>query len=222
MAIDNNGLFNVDKIMFDWFRKKEKNQETIPEVLGLRLGGVIDLDPLKLQLIENDLTIENAASTQLIQAVGEIQLGDNNRILRFYTDDDGFIQVIQYGTDELGIEEVKLVYYYDTLVINNQKEWENYLKHKLVKEVWNLDSQTFHKAWDNNSPVAMTETIWTIEKSKSQLDQFIMIYEREINDDLFETLFVIAEEKIESNQYHRCISISTAFDLSQTDFKTIG
>ncbi|MBP3140038.1 YjfK family protein [Aliivibrio fischeri] len=208
--------------MFDWFRKKEKNQETIPEVLGLRLGGVIDLDPLKLQLIENDLTIENAASTQLIQAVGEIQLGDNNRILRFYTDDDGFIQVIQYGTDELGIEEVKLVYYYDTLVINNQKEWENYLKHKLVKEVWNLDSQTFHKAWDNNSPVAMTETIWTIEKSKSQLDQFIMIYEREINDDLFETLFVIAEEKIESNQYHRCISISTAFDLSQTDFKTIG
>lgn len=222
MAIDNNGLFNVDKIMFDWFRKKEKNQETIPEVLGLRLGGVIDLDPLKLQLIEDDLTIENAASTQLIQAVGEIQLGDNNRILRFYTDDDGFIQVIQYGTDELGIEEVKLVYYYDTLVINNQKEWENYLKHKLVKEVWNLDSQTFHKAWDNNSPVAMTETIWTIEKSKSQLDQFIMIYEREINDDLFETLFVIAEEKIESNQYHRCISISTAFDLSQTDFKTIG
>ncbi|MUK94630.1 DUF2491 family protein [Aliivibrio fischeri] len=208
--------------MFDWFRKKEKNQETIPEVLGLRLGGVIDLDPLKLQLIEDDLTIENAASTQLIQAVGEIQLGDNNRILRFYTDDDGFIQVIQYGTDELGIEEVKLVYYYDTLVINNQKEWENYLKHKLVKEVWNLDSQTFHKAWDNNSPVAMTETIWTIEKSKSQLDQFIMIYEREINDDLFETLFVIAEEKIESNQYHRCISISTAFDLSQTDFKTIG
>lgn len=95
MAIDNNGLFNVDKIMFDWFRKKEKNQETIPEVLGLRLGGVIDLDPLKLQLIEDDLTIENAASTQLIQAVGEIQLGDNNRILRFYTDDDGFIQVIK-------------------------------------------------------------------------------------------------------------------------------
>ncbi|WP_394134638.1 YjfK family protein [Aliivibrio fischeri] len=222
MAIDNSGLFNVSKIMFDWFRKKEDVKELIPEVLGLRLGGVIELDVLKLQLIEDDLTIEGAASTQIIQAVGEIQLGDNNRIIRFYTDDDGFIQVMQYGTDELGIEEVKLVYYYDTVVINNQKEWEQYLKHKLVKEVWNLDSQRFHKAWDNNSPVAMTETIWTIDKSKSQLDQFIMIYERQINDDLFETLFVIAEEKVESNQYHRCISMSTAFDLSQTDFKTIG
>lgn len=222
MAIVTMAFFNVSKIMFGWFKKEKEIEEVIPEALGLRLGGAIELDKLKLQLIEDELTIEGAAPTQFIQAVGEIKLGDNNRILRFYTDDDGFIQIMQYGTEELGVEEVKLVYYYDTLPISNQTEWENYLNNKLVRDTWDLDSQEFYKAWDNNEPVSMTETIWKKDKPKSELDQFIMLYEREINEDLFETLFVIAEEKIEFNQYQRCVSLSTAFDLSQTDFKVIG
>nr|WP_086938496.1 YjfK family protein [Thaumasiovibrio occultus] len=211
--------------MFDWFKKKkpETPLDPPPQVLGLKLGGAIELDALKMRLLEPDLTIEGAATTQLIKAVGLVQLDNNTRILRFYTDDDGFIQVLQDGgVDDADVAEVKLFYFYETLPVDGNTAWDEWLNHKVVQATSELDGQTFHKSWDNTAPVAMTEKTWTSETVTSETDQFIMLYAREANADHDEYLLVSAEEQILNNRAERCVALSTGFDLTPTDFKIIG
>ena len=81
------------------FGKKDKQDDKpkAPEIMGLYLGGSFELDDLKLKLLEPQLTIEGAARSQLIQAVGEAPLDSGGTLLRFYTDDDGFLQVVTDG-----------------------------------------------------------------------------------------------------------------------------
>ncbi len=210
--------------MFDWFKKKESQPETskIPEVLGLRLGGAIELDDLKFRLIEEQLTIEGAARTQLIKAVGEVTLDSQTRVLRFYTDDDGYFQVLQNGHTDEGVIEVKLVYFYETKPIDSDAAWEQWLETELMLPTRELDGQVFDKVWENERPVAMTEKTWFEDGSASETDQFAMVYEREAGEDLFEGLQVIAEEKIENNQIERSVVFSTSVDVSPTDFRVVG
>lgn len=56
------------------FKKSEPKKPKSPEIMGLYLGGSFELDNLKLSLLEPELTIEGAARSQLIQAVGEAPL----------------------------------------------------------------------------------------------------------------------------------------------------
>ncbi|MBQ0756081.1 MAG: DUF2491 family protein, partial [Amphritea sp.] len=78
-----------------WFGKKESPPVTLaPEIMGLRLGGAFELDDLKLRLIEPNLVVEGVARTQFIQAVGVIKLDESTTVLRYYTDDEGFLQIL--------------------------------------------------------------------------------------------------------------------------------
>ena len=210
--------------MFDWFKKKKQQIEPVrsPEVLGLRLGGAIELDDLKFRLIEPDLTIEGATRTQLIKAVGLVELDEQTRLLRFYTDDDGYFQVLQNGSTDADVIEVKLVYFYQTKPIDTEQQWEHWLTKELLLPNQTLDGETFYKAWDNERPVAMTEKTWFEDGSMSETDQFVMVYERQINDELFEGLHIFAEEKLENNQLQRSIVFSTSIDVSPTDFNIVG
>ncbi|MGF1735317.1 YjfK family protein [Photobacterium satsumensis] len=210
--------------MFDWFKKKQPQATppSSPECLGLRLGGAFELDDLKLRLIEPDLIIEGASRTQLIKAVGEVQLDEQTRLLRFYTDDDGFIQILTHGPSEADISEVKLYYFYESRPIDTQSQWQHLLDNEIVKPSWELEGFQFTKVWDNTRPVAMTEKTWLENGTVTETDQFVMIYERDTGNGQFEFLLVAGEEKIYRNQAERCLAISTGFDLTPTDFKLIG
>ena len=73
------------------FKKKTEDKPKTPEVMGLYLGGSFELDNLKMSLLEPSLVIQKSARSQLIQAVGEAPLDTGGTLLRFYTDDDGFL-----------------------------------------------------------------------------------------------------------------------------------
>ncbi|MEH6531768.1 MAG: YjfK family protein [Photobacterium frigidiphilum] len=211
--------------MFNWFKKKTTPEVSVPkspEILGLRLGGAFELDDLKLRLIEPDLVIEGASRTQLIKAVGVVQLDEQTRLIRYYTDDEGFIQVLTQGETEADVSEVKLYYFYDTKPIDTESEWKHLLHNQIVQPTWELEGYTFDKVWDNSKPVAMTEKTWLENGSISETDQFVMIYEREVGNDIFESVLVSGEEKIIHNRAERCLSTSTGINLSPTDFKLIG
>ncbi|PTB31684.1 YjfK family protein [Photobacterium phosphoreum] len=207
--------------MFDFFKKKAVEKKSlIPEVLGLRLGGVIELDALKMKIIEPDLTISGAATTQLIQAVGVVQLDNSTRLIRYYTDDDAMIQVLMDGDSDADIQQCMLSYYYSTTPIDTDTKWNQWLAQQgVVKSHWDLDGVNFTKLWENELPVAMTETTWTSEIESSQTDQFVMLYSRDVNPDLCEVLIVSAEEQIINNSADRCLVLSTAFELQPNDFK---
>ncbi|OBU37690.1 YjfK family protein [Photobacterium phosphoreum] len=206
--------------MFDFFKKKPAEKKSlIPEVLGLRLGGVIELDALKMKIIEPDLTISGAATTQLIQAVGIVQLDNSTRLIRYYTDDDAMVQVLIDGDSDADVQQCMLAYYYSTTPIDTETQWNERLAKGVVKSHWDLDGVNFSKLWENELPVAMTETTWTSETEYSRTDQFVMLYSRDVNADLCEVLIVSAEEQIVNNSADRCLVLSTAFELQPNDFK---
>lgn len=211
--------------MFGWFKKQkdEKPQAPqAPEVIGLRLGGAFELDDLRLKIIEPSLVIEGAARTQIIKAVGEVKLDNQTRLLRYYTDDEGYLQILQHGNQEADIEEVKLWYFYESKPIDTDAQWQSLLDNDVVQSYKELEGHRFSKVWDNIRPVPMTEITWDQSGNITTTDQFVMVYEREAETDLFESLLVSAEESIVNNQHVRSVVTSTGINLTPTDFTLIS
>ncbi|MBC3764762.1 YjfK family protein [Neptunicella marina] len=211
-----------------WFGKKEQdNKVKTPEIMGLYLGGSFELDALKLRLIQPNLIIDNAASQQIIQAVGEVNLDTGGKILRFYTDDDAFIQVALDGGDtENHITDVKLWYFYETQTVGSDSQWQQLLKSGISTAEYSLEGHQFSRVWNaignDSPPVAMTEKTYEEDGDTSETDQFMMLYERDIGDEQFEFLMVSGEEKQVGDNLDRCLVISTGFNLQPADIRING
>lgn len=210
-----------------WFGKSSIEKPKAPEIMGLYLGGSFELDSLKLKLLQPQLTIENAASQHLIQAVGEVNLDTGGKILRFYTDDDAFLQVVLDGGDtENHITDVKLWYFYDTQTIGNESQWQSTLKSTISQPHYLLEGLEFQRVWDavdeHSPPVAMTEKTWEEDGDVSETDQFVMLYERPIENGDTEALLVVGEEKIINHNHDRCLVRSTGFNIQPADITING
>lgn len=212
-----------------WFGKKEAEEKKVsaPEIMGLRLGGAFELDSLKLKLIEPHLVVQGVAKTQLIQAVGEVKLDENTTVLRFYTDDEGFLQVLLTGgITENHISDVKLWYFYDTTGIATSKDWENQLSNVISAPSKRFEGNDYKRVWGDGDlpspPVAMTEKTYSEDGSVSETDQFSMLYERQATDTIYEYLMFAGEEKIILNRADRCVVTSTGFDIQPADIEIIG
>lgn len=213
-----------------WFGKKEEvtsAKPSAPEIMGLRIGGAFELDALKLRLIEPELIIEGAATTHLIQAVGEVKLDTTTTVLRYYTDDDAFLQVLlEGGMTENHISDVKLWYFYQTTGVSGQAAWDDLLSQSLTQSQRTFEDHRFEAVWRNTqgdaNPVAMTEKTYNQDGSITHTDQFTMLYERQVNDQLFEYLTFSGEEKIIANQADHCLVQATGFDLQPSDVEIIG
>lgn len=210
------------------FGKKEQDEKPkAPEIMGLYLGGSFEIDALKLKILEPQLTINKAASQHLIQAVGEVHLDTGGKILRYYTDDDAFLQVILDGGDtENHITDVKLWYFYETKTVGSESQWQQLVNKDISQPHYNLETYTFQRVWDavgqESPPVAMTEKTYELDGDVSETDQFVMLYERALDDDATETLLVCGEEKVIDNNFDRCLVISTGFDIQPTDIQING
>lgn len=209
------------------FAKKTTDKPKSPEIMGLYLGGSFELDALKLRLIEPHLLIEGAAPQQLIQAVGEVHLDSGGKILRFYTDDDAFLQVVlDGGESENHITDVKLWYFYETKTVGNDQQWQQLIDSGISQPEYSLQDQHYSRVWDAVSayspPVAMTEKTYELDGDISETDQFVMLYERTISDTLSEALLVCGEEKTIDNRFDRTLVISSGFDIEPTDIRING
>lgn len=211
-----------------WFTRQvhETPAPATPEIMGLRLGGAFELDSLKLRLLEPKLVVEGVTPTQLIQAVGEVRLDESNWLLRFYTDDDGFLQVLMSGgRSENHIADVKLWHFYDTQPVSSDADWQSLLQEVISQPAIEFEGHTYQRVWDHagtsSPPVAMTETTFTAAE-QSQTDQFAMLYQREIDTDLFEYVLYAGEEKVFDERADRCFVISTGIDLNASDLTVIG
>jgi hypothetical protein len=209
------------------FKKKAPQVPSTPEILGLRLGGAFELDRLRLKLIEPQLIFEGATTTQLIQAVGQVHLDGSSTLLRYYTDDDSFIQVVLTGgMTENHVEDVKLWYFYETKSVGNAKDWDSLIDSGISKPEFSLEGHRFQRVWasvgDASPPVAMTEKTYSESGDVTETDQFVMLYERPVDDGLEEFLLVSGEERIIDDRADRCLVISTGITLRPADITIIG
>jgi hypothetical protein len=210
-----------------WFGKTEPKPNQAPEIMGLYLGGSFELEPLNLQLLLPELTIEKPATQHLIKAVGEVNLDSGGKILRYYTDDDAFLQIILDGGDDAScITDVKLWYFFNITTVGTQEQWDMLLANEVSAAAYPLDGQSFTRVWnavaEQSPPVAMTERTYELDGDISETDQFVMLYERALSEGRTECLLVSAEEKRINENFDRCLVLSTGFDLSETDIRING
>jgi hypothetical protein len=214
--------------MFNFFKKKTPPAPSInkPEVMGLCIGSSFDIDKLSFQLILGELVIAGIADTQLIQAAGRVDLGSST-LLRFYTDDEAWLQVVCEGEEsEEYIVDVTLFHYYDTLNVD-ASQWDELLKHKIGAPSYSLEGHEYQRVWTSTStyhpPVAMQEKTYDQSNNIDETDQFVMLFERELSDGSFEQLYLSGEEIVnDNNQLERCLVISTGVKLAPTQIRVNG
>ena len=213
--------------MFSRFFGKDKTKEKpfIPSVLGLSAGSNFEIETLELSMLMNELVINSIDKTHIVNAIGHVLLDSDTQIFRLYTDTEGWLQVVcQGGIEESNIVDVKFFYYYDTLDISTDEEWTSLLNTKLGNNEYLLEEKEFKRVWTTSSeyhmPVHMAEKTYDGTEGFDETDQFTMLFDRKVKDDLYESLFLSAEEKEEKNgNLSRCLVISTGFTLSPAQLK---
>ena len=209
------------------FKKKtSENAITTPSIMGLRLGGSFEIDPLLMRMVENSLIINGAASSYIIKAIGIAEL-DGSWMFRFYTDDDAFLQVIaEGGKGDEDVVDVKLFHFYDTQDIASQSIWDTLLNEQIGTATYELENSTYRRVWTSASeyhnPVYVQETTYDEDGESSSTDQFIMLFEREIEGGLTESLFLSAEESEQAGGLNRCFVLSTGITLTPSQLTIHG
>ena len=74
----------------------------------------------------------------------------------------------------------------------------------------------------NHHRLPLPKKTWEEDGDVSETDQFMMLYEREIDNDRTESLLVAGEEKIVGANADRCLVISTGFDIQPSDIRING
>lgn len=207
-------------------QKKDPRSEA-PSIMGLRLGGSFEIDPLLIKLTAQDLIIDACAPTQIIKAAGVVDL-DGTWVFRFYTDDDAFLQVVSEGgkSDE-HVVDVKLFHFYDTQDISSQPIWDQLLNEKIGASTYELEGYTYSRVWTSageyHNPVHMAEKTYDDDGDFSLTDQFTMLFERPISQGQTESLFLSAEEKEEeTGNLSRCLVLSTGITLTPSQLTIHG
>ncbi|MBJ7536529.1 YjfK family protein [Marinomonas transparens] len=215
--------------MFTSLFKKKKPASAVsnaPSIMGLRLGGSFEIDPLLMRMIEDKLVIDKAATSYIIKAAGIAEL-DGTWMFRFYTDDDAFLQVIsEGGKNAEHVVDVKLFHFYDTQDVASQSVWDNLLYKQMGTSTYSLEDHTYHRVWtsasDYHNPVYVQESTYDDDGEPSETDQFIMLFEREINDGHTESLFLSAEESEQDGGLNRCFVLSTGITLTPSQLTIHG
>lgn len=199
----------------------------LPNILGLKINTAFELNAMKLQLLTPNLIVNKIAPTQIIQAIGIVTMNDDTKLLRYYTDDDAYLEILfENDISEHNILSIQLWYYYETNVIYTTEDWEYILNNDISLPTTILEGYTFKRLWEGyhheSPPVAMTEKTYSETQNGDLTDQFMMQYIRDINTQDQELHLICAEEKIVNNEYERCIFKSTGFNLQPSDIQIFG
>lgn len=201
-----------------------------PSVMGLRLGGSFELDPLMLKLNNEALTTDSCSSTHIIEAAGQCKAEGETNVYRFYTDDEAWLEVTATsGTEEENVIDVKLYHYFETQEVGDDREWDNLLDNVIGAEQFELNGSVFTRSWgavgDRHRPVHLNESTFlkTTKLPSSNTDVFIMLYERETASGPTEYLMLSAEEhRMENGDLGRHFVTSTGVGISPTQITING
>jgi hypothetical protein len=98
--------------MFDLFKKKTATPDAKPELpLGFRLGGAVRIDNMMFRANAGAFAFDIPADDQVVEAIGQVDLGGGSHLCRLYLTDDAWIQLSMTGE---AIDDLKLFVFDDT------------------------------------------------------------------------------------------------------------
>lgn len=211
-------------MIFDWFKRKKEDESksvSLPSPLNLRLGSAVELDLLPFQMIREQLGFTLPEGIQTIEAAGFIDLGAGASLCRFYTSDDGFIQISTSGGYETqNIDDIKFFVFAQTHNIASESGVSLWVSDSglIGDKRFELDETDYRRVWDEAvpgriEPVNFTETVHSRDESVSayDVDHLAMLYQRQIcGSDRYEYLLTSLEF---SGEDEATAVVSLGFDL---------
>ena len=179
--------------------------------------------------MDKQLQLTLPDGVQTIEAAGFIDLGAGASLCRFYTADDGFIQLSTtggYGVEN--IDDIKLFVFDETHAIASQKGadyWSG--DHGLIGQAqFQLHDRSYRRAWDAQvngkiEPVCLTETVYkkNTEIATYEVEHLAMLYQRPINEsERYEYLLASLEF---SGENEATAVISLGIDVEQSSMQII-
>lgn len=213
--------------LFNKLFKREEAAQTPAEpsgIYGLKLGCAVTVDDFDFRLLAEQLLLQFPGETQMIEAVGHMDLGAGSHIKRYYTSDDGYFQVNFTGEEtEHNLEDCKLFIYDKLITLGRDSEWEHWLKPETIgKQSYHYRDKTYQRVFGDQEaaipPLAVSEQIRNKAGDSYQIDNFFMLFQREVKPDIFEYLLINGEESAEGN----LVTLSLGVDLSALQFNVIG
>ncbi len=208
-------------MIFDWFKSKKEDSVSLPSPLNLRLGSAVELDLLPFQMMREKLGFTLPEGLQTIEAAGFIDLGAGSALSRFYTADDGFIQISTSGGYETqNIDDIKFFVFTQTHNIASQSGINLWVSEGglIGDKRFQLDEALYQRVWDETipgriEPVSFTETVHSRDESIASydVDHLAMLYQRQIiGSDRYEYLLTSLEF---SGENEATAVVSLGFDL---------
>ncbi len=214
-------------MIFDWLKSHkddEKSKIVLPAPLNLRLGSAVELDLLPLQMIREQLRCTLPEGLQIIEAAGFIDLGAGASLCRFYTSDDGFIQISTNGGYEAqNIDDIKFFVFTQTHNIASQSGVDLWVGDGglIGKAQFQLDETVYQRVWDAEvpgaiEPVNFTETVYNRDSAIAayEVDHLAMLYQRPVSDGQRYEYLLASLEFSGENEATAVVSLGFDLDIS--------
>ena len=217
-------------MIFDWLKSPKddkKSKITVPSPLNLRLGCAVELDLLPWRMLREQLHCALPEGLQIIEAAGFVDLGAGASLCRFYTSDDGFIQISTSGGYEAQhIDDIKFFVFTQTHNIASQSGVNLWVSDDglIGKTQFQLDTTIYQRVWDEAvpeaiEPVRFTETVHSRDSDVAtyEVDHLAMLYQRSVSDDQrYEYLLASLEF---SGEDEATAVVSLGFDLDTSSIR---
>lgn len=198
--------------------------------LGLHVNAGFTLDVMMFRLCADQLLVELPGEEYTIGACGTFDLGAGCTLYRYYTTGDEFLQISTSGGQGAeNIDDIKLFVYEDSDGISGQKAW---LERISAKSMGARRLQWADHCWQrvfNEEEAGNIEPIYTLEKVENpagarwEIHNFMMAYQREAADGLYEYLLLNGEESFnDRNQPEWLFSRALGVDIPLTSLSVIG
>jgi hypothetical protein len=226
--------------MFGLFEKKHEEPALkgpkLPE--GFRLGGAVEIDQIRFRVNAGAFNFEPPATTQIIEALGTCDLGNDCMLYRLYLTDDAWIQI---NTTAGAVDQKILFTFEDKLNPPTESAFDAYLtgaNPKFGPATYEFREKCYYRVWGNNEaaselasngiptpiwagPIEYGEEVIHADDKEEDYDltHYSWLYQRELPEipGRFEYLF-ISGERYEDNWLF-CLSIGT--DITEADLKIV-
>ena len=201
-----------------WFGMGQK-QEPNALPFGARIRAAVKFDDLIYKLNAQSLGFEWPESPQIIEAIGDINLGEGSRLYRLYLTDDAFLQI---ATANGQPGDVNLFVYGESINPSTKYEFEKWVESGAPAE-YRLGNYTYTRVWgdgeDTTQRVPLEERVYKkdLQTHEYDLTVYTMLYQRDVpNFDRSEMLLVAGED---SGPDDFVISQAVGIPLSTADFE---
>lgn len=198
--------------------------------LGLHLKAGFQLNTLDIRLAGDKFLIELPGDDYTVAATSHIYTGAGSDIYRYYTSGDEFLQInTTGGISDACIEDIKFFAYIESFNISSRDAWKNAISPSAMGlPVMSWGDKKWERVFNplerhNVEPVCLLEEVENSEREKWEVNNFCMLYQRNIDETAFEYLLISGEETFNEQQEPEwLVSWSLGVDISRSGLQVVG